>query len=123
MSEQFSNAVTSALREHALRFPETSEGASCVNRAFKVRKKNFLFVGEKEDGSCKVMLKLVSSRDEAIEQARADARFDVGSSGWVTVRFGGSDLPDAVLLKRWVDESYRLFAPKSLVKQLGDEVH
>ncbi len=35
MSEHFTNPVTSALRDHAMTFPETSEGASCVNRAFQ----------------------------------------------------------------------------------------
>lgn len=118
MSEQFTNPVTSALRDHAMGFPETSEGASCVNRAFKVRKKNFLFVGEKADGSCKVMLKLGPSLDEAAELAGADARFEAGSAGWTTVRFGADDLPEVELLKRWTGESYRLMAPKSLVKLL-----
>lgn len=28
MSEQFSNPITSALRDHAVAFPETSEGPS-----------------------------------------------------------------------------------------------
>ena len=118
MSEQFTNPVTLALRDHAMGFPETSEGASCVNRAFKVRKKNFLFVGEKADGACKVMLKLGPSLDEATERADADPRFEVGGAGWATVRFGADDLPDIELLEGWVDESYRLMAPKSLVKLL-----
>lgn len=118
MSELFTNPLTSALRDHAMSFPEVSEGASCVNRAFKARKKNFLFVGEKDDGSCKVMLKLGPSADEAVELARADSRFEVGKTGWTTVRFGASDLPDAALLIRWVSESYRLLAPKGLVKLL-----
>ena len=118
MSEQFTNPITSALRDHAVAFPETSEGPSCVNRAFKVRKKNFLFVGEKGDGSCKVMLKLGPSLDEAALLARTDSRFEVGKGGWTTIRFDASDLPDPKLLKRWVGESYRLFAPKSLVKLL-----
>lgn len=118
MSEHFSNPITSALRDHAMTYPETSEGASCVNRAFKVRKKNFLFVGEKDDGSCKVMLKLGPSLDHAEGIAKADTRFEVGSNGWTTVRFGTSELPDAELLKQWVDESYRLLAPKTLVKSL-----
>ena len=119
MSEHFTHPVTQALRDHAMTFPETSEGASCVNRAFKVRKKNFLFVGEKDDGSCKVMLKLKPSLDEAEGIASADDRFEVGSSGWVTVRFNTSDLPDVELLKRWVSESFQTLAPKTLAKQVA----
>ena len=111
VSEHFSNPVTTALREHALTFPETIEGAACVNRAFKARKKNFLFVGEKSDGACKVMLKLGPSLNEALEIARADSRFAAGSNGWATIRFDAADLPDTALLKRWVEESYRQLAP------------
>ncbi|MBZ0112860.1 MAG: MmcQ/YjbR family DNA-binding protein [Thermoanaerobaculia bacterium] len=118
MSEHFSNPVTSALRAYATTFPEVSEGASCVNRAFKARKKNFLFVGEKDDGSCKVMLKLGPSLADAVELSRVDSRVEAGKSGWATIRFGASEPPDLALLKRWVDESYRLLAPKSLVKLL-----
>lgn len=118
MSEQFTDPVTSALRDHAMTFPEASEGPSCVNRAFKVRKKNFLFVGEKNDGSCKVMLKLGPSLDEAVQLARTDSRLDVGSSGWATIRFDPSNRPDVEQLEAWVDESFRLLAPKSLVDLL-----
>lgn len=118
MKEQFTNPVTSALRDHAMSYPETSEGASCVNRAFKVKKKNFLFVGEKDDGSCKAMMKLGPSLDEAIELSNSDPRVEVGKFGWITVRFDAPNTPDAALLERWVDESYRQMAPKSLVKQL-----
>ncbi len=118
MSERFTNPVAAALRDHALTFPETSEGASCVHRAFKVRKKNFLFVGEQDGGACKLMLKLGPSLDEAAELADSDPRFEVGGLGWATVRFEASELPDQALLERWVDESYRLIAPKSLVKLL-----
>ena len=119
MSEQFTNPVTLALRDHAMTYPETSEGASCVNRAFKVRKKNFLFVGEKSDGSCKVMMKLGPSLDEATSLAQDDPRFEVGGVGWATIRFDASNNPDAALLKRWIDESYRLLAPKTLVASLA----
>ena len=118
MSQLFTNPVTSALREFAMTLPETSEGASCVNRAFKVRNKNFLFVGERSDGACKVMLKLGESMDQATELVAKDSRFEVGSSGWTTVRFDMSELPDTALLKQWVSESYRLLAPKSLLKLL-----
>lgn len=116
MSDHFTNPLTCALRQHALTFAETTEGASCVNRAFKVRKKNFLFLGEKPDGSCKVMLKLGPSLPAASRLAQADARFEVGKNGWTTVRFGESDPPDPALLTEWVGESYRLFAPKSLLQ-------
>lgn len=115
MTDHFTDPIASALRDHALTFPETTEGSSCVNRAFKVRKKNFLFVGEKEDGSCKVMLKLGPSLGEA---GGLDEGVDLGSNGWTTIRFAAADRPDLDRLRRWVDESYRLLAPKSLIRLL-----
>lgn len=118
MSDHFENPVTSALREYALTFPECNEGSSCVNRAFKARTKNFLFVGEKDDGTCKVMLKLGPSLESATKLAEDDPRIEVGNTGWVTIRFEESNPPDVVELQEWVEESFRLLAPKTLVKQL-----
>ena len=102
--EQFEHSVSEQLREVALGLPETSEGTSCVNRAFKARKKNFLFVGEKE-GQVRVMLKL----DASLEAARAmnDPRVDAGKIGWVTLRFPPDEPLDQDLLSAWVVESYR----------------
>jgi len=113
--ESFEQPICNQLRERALALPETSEGTSCVNRAFKVRKKNFLFLGEKDD-SVRVMVKLADS----LEQARAmnDRRVDVGNIGWVTVNFAPDDALDADLLSAWILESFRTLAPKTLVKQL-----
>ena len=62
--ETFSYPLSEHLRSLALALPETGEGTSCVNRAFRVRKKNFLFVGEK-DGQVRIMLKLTGSLEAA----------------------------------------------------------
>lgn len=116
--EQFVEPISKQLRAVALALPETSEGTSCVNRAFKVRKKNFLFVGEKEN-EVRVMLKLNGSLDMA--QAMDDPRVSVGKTGWVTVKFAPDDVPDEELLLAWVEESFRALGPKTLVKQLGSQ--
>ena len=115
--EQFSQPISEHLRAYALALPETSEGTSCVNRAFKVRKKNFLFVGEKA-AQVRVMLKLDASLAEA--QAMADPRISVGKTGWVTLQFAPDDVPDESLLSAWVVESFRALGPKSVVKQLDE---
>ena len=62
------------------------------------------------------MVKLGPSLEDAA--AMGDPRVDVGKLGWVTVQFRPDDAPDATLLEAWVEESYRLLAPKTLVKQL-----
>jgi len=116
MSERFTSDVLQSLRDHALAFPETSEGSSCVNRAFKVRKKNFVFLGEKGDGMCRVMVKLGPSLEAA--RARTDAGLSVGKTGWVTWNFPGDQAPEAALLAAWVEESFRVLAPKTLIRQL-----
>ena len=113
--EAFSQPISEHLRAQALALPETSEGTSCVNRAFKVRKKNFLFVGEKPK-LVKIMLRLDASLEKA--QAMEDPRIEVGKNGWVTVRFSPDDVPDANLLSAWVVESFRTLGPKSVVRQL-----
>ena len=110
--ESFRYEVSRRLREHALGFPETSEGTSCVNRAFKVRKKNFAFLGEKED-RVRVMVKLTDSR-EAVA-ALGDPRISVGKTGWATLQFAPDDPPGLDQLRAWVEESFRALAPKTVV--------
>lgn len=112
--EQFTQPVCERLRSVAMALPETSEGTSCVNRAFKVRKKNFFFLGEKED-NIRVMVKLGDSLEEAT--AMADPRISVGNTGWVTLNFAPDDVPDEQMLSKWVVESFRTLGPKTLVKQ------
>ncbi len=115
--ETFRYPLSQELRAAALALPETSEGTSCVNRAFKVRKKNFLFVGEKE-AQIKVMLKLSDSMEEAEELAARDPRVSLGKFGWLTLLFAPDDALDSALLRGWVVESFRTLAPKTVVKKL-----
>jgi hypothetical protein len=113
--ETFSFPLCEQLRAQAMALPETTEGSSCVNRAFRVRKKNFLFVGEK-DGAIRIMVKLTDSLDAAL--ALQDPRVDVGKHGWVTLRFTSDDALDEDLLVPWLGESYRAIAPKTVLKLL-----
>ena len=113
--ERFAYDISERLRAVALALPETSEGTSSVNRAFKVRKKNFLFVGEKDD-QVRVMVKLAASLDRA--RQLADPRIGVGKTGWVTVNFAPGDPPDPAMLDAWVLESFRALAPKTVVAKL-----
>jgi hypothetical protein len=112
---KFDSPLCNQLRQSALSLPQTSEGSSCVNRAFKVGSKNFLFAGEK-DGQVKIMLRLFDSVAQA--EALDDQRIKVGKFGWVTIRFAADDPPDSGLVEQWVLESYRGFAPKKILKEL-----
>ena len=112
---EFENAICEQLRQQAIALPQVTEGSACVNRAFKVGKKNFLFVGEK-DGQVKVMMRLFASVQAA--EAMDDPRVSVGKFGWITLRFAADDPLEFDLMEPWVEESFRGFAPKALIKEL-----
>lgn len=119
--EHFTSSLAQALQEFASSYPEVNESPSCVNRSFKARKKSFMFLGEKPDGMLRLMVKL----DDGIESAQAVASenpdgWKVGGPGWVTGNFTDDTAPPLETLTAWIDESYRLLAPKTLVEQLDD---
>src|SRR5262245_12425822 len=107
------SSPTQALRKTALAYPETEEGVACEGtslekRTIKVRGKAFLFLGKSD-----AMLKLGDSLHEATKlSSQLPGSCQVGAHGWVKLTFGESASPPAVLLARWVEESYRLLAPK-----------
>jgi predicted DNA-binding protein (MmcQ/YjbR family) len=82
----------------------------------KVRKRIFVFFGG--PASERMTVKLVESHEHAlsIEGARPSA-YGLGKSGWVTVPLG-VDGVDRSLLEDWIEESYRIVAPKRLVAEL-----
>lgn len=114
----FRNEVLLALRTQALAWPEVTEGDSCVKRGFRVRRKSFLFLGEKDD-EYNVMVKLGPSLEQAraLASARPDS-WSVGKGGWAMLKFAPSEKPPAGLLERWLEESFRLQAPKKLLAAL-----
>ncbi len=118
--ENFAHPISRNLRDRAMSLPETTEGTSCVNRAFRVRKKNFLFVGEKGD-KIRVMLKLKDSLQQAIDLG--DSRIEVGTGGWVTMRFVADNALDEAMLLDWLAESFCVLGPKTLARQVasGDQ--
>jgi hypothetical protein len=110
-----------ALRKLALGYPEAEEGIACKGTkleciAFQARKKTFLFLGDAE-----LKVKLGASLPEASRlAAKEPARFQAGPMGWVTVKFSAERPPPLDVLTRWIDESYRLVAPKGLVTMLAE---
>ncbi len=117
-AERFQHQITQGLRSRALALPEVVEGDSCVKRSFKVRKKGFLYLGETVDGY-NVMVKLGPSIEEArtLASARSDS-WSIGKGGWAILKFGTAERPPDGLVERWVEESYRLQAPKALAATL-----
>lgn len=104
-----------ALRKLALSYPETEEGVVCERSAFKARGKSFLFMGVTDQGF-DVMVKLSDSLAAATQRAaKAPQSYKVGANGWVTATFCNDETPPTGLLEAWIDESFRLLAPKALL--------
>lgn len=108
--EPVESPAVRALRRFANALPEVEEGASCVNRAFRVRGKSFAYLGSKPE-TYRLMIKLT----EALPAARAaetkrPGAFAVGKHGWTTVNLPHSEKVTKGLLEGWIEESYRSFA-------------
>jgi predicted DNA-binding protein (MmcQ/YjbR family) len=105
------------LLEFALSLPEAFEDQPWEeDTVAKVRKKIFVFLGGPE--SERMTVKLAESHGHAlsVDGARPSA-YGLGKSGWVTVPLT-ADGVDAALLCDWIEESYRIVAPKRLVTEL-----
>jgi predicted DNA-binding protein (MmcQ/YjbR family) len=95
----------------ALSLPEAWEDNPWGDTVVKVRKKIFVFVG-----SDRVTVKLDESHGHALSVPGAEPTgYGLGKAGWVTVPVAGVP-PD--VLRDWVEESYRIVAPKRLVATL-----
>jgi len=109
------------LRAFAASYPEAEEGIACEGTpleksTFKARSKAFLFLGLKD-----LMVKLGDSLPEATAlAAKEPERYKVGAHGWVTISFGEGHALPLDLLQRWIDESYRLLANKTLLAMLEE---
>lgn len=107
-------ALERALRKLALAFPEAKEEFPWGERAFKVKKKVFVFLGSDGD-SVSMSVKLPESHEMALEFPFASSTgYGLGRSGWVTVTFGPDDEAPLFLLEGWIAESYRAIAPRKL---------
>jgi predicted DNA-binding protein (MmcQ/YjbR family) len=108
----------SALRRHALSYPEAVEEFPWGHTAVKVKGKSFLFMG-RENGVLGLTVKLpVSGKMAAALPFASPAGYGLGRSGWVQARFGPDDEVPVDMIKEWIDESYRAVAPKKLVALL-----
>lgn len=106
-------------REKLLRFalslPEAYEDHPWDETVAKVRRKVFVFFG----GTPNLMtVKLVESHAHALSIEGADpTRYGLGRAGWVNVPVDAPGLSHELLCD-WIEESYRIVAPKRLVAEL-----
>lgn len=109
------------LRDYSMGFPEAVEENPWGHSAIKVKNKTFVFLGgEKSESELSLSVKLPQSRDIAVDLPFAEPTgYGLGKSGWVTARFDKvTDVP-MDLMKEWIRESYKAFAPKKLAKTLN----
>ena len=101
---------TDAIRRQAGTFPGVVKGTSCTQSAFKAGKGTFLFIGPGPKGKgFKAMFKLSASMPQALKLAAEDPkRFEVGSTGWVTVRFTVEEPLPKRIWGKWLAESYEV---------------
>jgi predicted DNA-binding protein (MmcQ/YjbR family) len=100
----------------ALSLPEAWEDHPWGETVAKVRTKVFAFFGGPAHSL--VTVKLDESHGHALSlEGAVPTGYGLGKSGWVTVPVEAPGL-DAELLCDWIEESYRIVAPKRLVSQL-----
>jgi len=113
-------SVSAALKKFALSYPEAREDHPWGETVVKVKKKVFVFLGRPEGGGFGLSVKLPHSNLFALDLPFATPTgYGLGKSGWVTAQFSARQKPPLDLLKRWIDESYRAVAPKTLVAKLA----
>lgn len=102
----------------ALGFPGAYEDHPWDEDVVKVNKKVFIFMGGPESTWMGMTVKLRESHEQALAVPGAEPTgYGLGRAGWVNVPFLETTPPLGVL-KDWVEESYRVVAPKSLVADL-----
>jgi hypothetical protein len=87
----------------------------------KVNKKVFVFLGHPDStGGAGMSVKLRESHPEALGLPGAEPTgYGLGKAGWVNIPFGNVSPPVGVLTD-WIEESYRIVAPRRLVAELDE---
>src|SRR2546423_9125810 len=111
-------STRSGILRFALSLPGAWEDHPWEEDVVKVGKKIFVFLGHAGRSEPGMTVKLRESHAGALGVKGAKpSGYGLGKSGWIDVPFGAPAPPLAVL-KDWVEESYRLVAPKRLVAEL-----
>jgi len=110
--------LTEAVRAFAAGLPGAWEDHPWGESVFKVGKKVFVFFGLLEtDTGLRFTVKLRDSHDEATAfEWIVPAGYGLDRGGWVTA-VAPDDAP-VEMVTGWIEESYRLVAPKKLVVDL-----
>lgn len=107
------------LRSFALSLPDAGEDFPWGERVAKVNGKVFVFLGRDERAEPPLLtVKLVESHGHALSLEGAEPTgYGLGRAGWVNVPLEAEGV-SLDLLEDWIEESYRIVAPKRLVAEL-----
>jgi predicted DNA-binding protein (MmcQ/YjbR family) len=107
------------LRDFSLSFPGAWEDFPWGERVVKVGNKIFVFLGHDDETEPSLMtVKLVESHGHALAiEGAAPTGYGLGRAGWVNVPVRAEGVTQE-LLHDWIEESYRIVAPKRLVAEL-----
>jgi predicted DNA-binding protein (MmcQ/YjbR family) len=115
--------LRAALSDAACALPGAQVDFPWGERVVKAGGKVFVFLGVDDPaaGSAGLSLKLRDSHEEAMSTPGArPTGYGLGKAGWVSIPLGGEAEPTWDQLERWLVESYRIVAPKRLVKELDE---
>lgn len=109
------------LREICLDLPEATEGIAFGAPTFRIGSKNFAMAHRDSADRPSVWVKGVPGRQDGLVVAFPDRYFRppyMGHNGWIRCWLDDAAMPDWDEIEELVTESYRLIAPKRLVKTL-----
>jgi predicted DNA-binding protein (MmcQ/YjbR family) len=110
--------VREKLRAYALTLPDAVEDHPWGEDVVKVRGKIFVFLGTASPPSRRISVKLDESNAHALSiDGAVETGYGLGKAGWVTVPLRAQGV-NIALLREWVEESYRIVAPKRLLAEL-----
>jgi predicted DNA-binding protein (MmcQ/YjbR family) len=111
-------AARHRLLAFALELPGAYEDHPWGEDVAKVNKKIFAFLGVDDSPELGMSVKLRESHEQALSIPGAvPTGYGLGRAGWVTIPFADMT-PPLDVLRDWVEESYRIVAPKRLVVEL-----
>jgi DNA-binding transcriptional ArsR family regulator/predicted DNA-binding protein (MmcQ/YjbR family) len=106
------------LRNIALAYPDAQEDTGGTEKVIKVGRRPFTIFRALDQGFS-MRAKLPLSKKAALKEPFAEpVQYRLGTSEWVTARFGKDDDVPIELLWEWIDESYRATAPRKRLKEL-----
>lgn len=107
------------VRAFALSLPQATEDFPWGESVAKVNGKVFVFLGSAaSSGAPHMTVKLDESHGHALAIEGAERTgYGLGKSGWVTVPLRARGVTMGIL-RDWVEESYRIVAPRRIVAEL-----